>query len=210
MLVNGLMVDKRQKILVLLHAWGKTPSHNFSHALRVARNATTIARTEGGNLSVLIPATLLHDTHRQKGISARKLLTHAGYKPSEAREILCTIKTHSYNARQPRTLEQKILYDADKIDALGATGIARFFMLCGEEKRNLENSLNLALKRIELTAKKDFQTKTGARMGEERAVVSLLFFGKLCRELDKPELLNRLRIALRKKGVKGELLSRVV
>ena len=65
-----------------------------------------------------------------------------GYSESKVRVIVEAISTHSYSAgREPQLLEAKILSDADKLDALGAVGIARVFLYSGAIGRGIEDSI---------------------------------------------------------------------
>lgn len=120
-------------------------AHDYSHLCRVASNALLIARSEGGNLEILLAAALLHDikslpkNHPEARLSSSYSAKHAGHilqgfgfsrvhQSAVEEAILC----HSFSARfLPRTLEAKILQDADRLDSLGAVGIARLFAVSG-------------------------------------------------------------------------------
>lgn len=121
------------------------PSHDFAHVLRVVAQARKIGEELGADLSVLIPAALLHDVvhvpknhpDRAKASAlaaeeARSLLMgRFGMDRTRAERIAAVILEHSFSAaKDPSTVESAILQDADRLDAIGAIGIARVFS-CG-------------------------------------------------------------------------------
>ncbi|MBC7222823.1 MAG: HD domain-containing protein [Anaerolineae bacterium] len=118
------------------------PAHGFDHVLRVLALAERIARAEGADLEVVRAAALLHDVGRGEG--ARTGRCHAQLSAARAREILRghppervetvaeAIAAHRFReGTPPRTLEAKVLYDADKLDAIGAVGVARAYVCAG-------------------------------------------------------------------------------
>jgi len=139
------MTDKLEQILktveLLLHY--QSPAHDFQHILRVYRNAEMISKKEQGvDLDIVLAAALLHDlvvypkgsmkakhSADESADIAKKILSEHNYYSSEKIEkIACAIRTHSYSKSLiSSTLEGKILQDADRMDALGAIGIARTF-----------------------------------------------------------------------------------
>ncbi len=117
--------------------------HDEGHIRRVLYNALEIAKTEGPvDYDVLIAACLLHDIARKEqmenpalchavegGEKAYRFLTEHGFAPEFAQRVKECIQTHSYReGNPPRSIEAKILFDADKLDAAGAIGIARTLM----------------------------------------------------------------------------------
>ncbi|MCA9811873.1 MAG: HD domain-containing protein [Nitrosarchaeum sp.] len=130
------------------------PAHDFAHIMRVYNNAKKIAKKENANEKLVLSAVLLHDIvsysksdNRSKFSSsesakeARKVLSNLGSYSSTEINIVCdAILDHSYSrGRTPTTLEGKILQDADRLDAIGAIGIARVFAVGGAEKRPFYN-----------------------------------------------------------------------
>ncbi len=110
---------------------GAEAAHAFDHVLRVLALAERIAETEGADLLIVRTATLLHDMARQEpdhhlrgAEQARALL--AGW-PAEQVEAIChAIEAHRFRkGPAPATLEAACLHDADKLDAIGAIGVAR-------------------------------------------------------------------------------------
>ena len=106
-------------------------AHAFDHVLRVLALAEHIAAEEGADREIVRTATLLHDTaraepdHQLLGAErARELLS--GH-PSERVEAVChAIEAHRFRkGPQPATIEAACLFDADKLDAIGAIGVAR-------------------------------------------------------------------------------------
>ncbi len=112
-------------------------THAFDHVLRVYRLAERIGRAEGADLRVLLTAALLHDIardepdHHLRGAEqARELL--AGHDPAFVDAVVHCIAAHRFRkGPEPRTLEARILQDADKLDAIGAIGVARAFAHAG-------------------------------------------------------------------------------
>ncbi len=112
-------------------------AHAFDHVLRVYRLAQRIGRAEGADLRVLLTAALLHDiareepNHHLRGAErARQLL--AEYDSAFVDAVVHCIEAHRFRkGPKPRTLEARILQDADKLDAIGAIGVARAFAHAG-------------------------------------------------------------------------------
>ncbi len=122
------------------------PAHDFLHVLRVTESARQIGRIEQANLDVVVPAALLHELfnypkgHPLSHLSGEVCAEHAAdllrqYQcPSPLIEPICDcIRTHAFSrGLVPGTIEGKILQDADRLDAIGAIGIARCFATCAE------------------------------------------------------------------------------
>lgn len=122
-------------------------AHDFDHVLRVARLADQIAASEGADRSIVWLAALLHDmpaqeeevgdhrtTHHLRSAEyARQLLTMRGTAETVIEQVVHCIEAHRYRDRtlQPQTLEARCLYDADKLDSIGAIGVARAFAYAG-------------------------------------------------------------------------------
>lgn len=120
---------------------GADPIHDFDHVLRVLALAERIARAEGADLKVVRAAALLHDAARadedthQAGDHAllaadvaRRLLAERGASAAFVEAVAHAIAAHRFrNAIEPETLEARVLFDADKLDTIGAVGVARAF-----------------------------------------------------------------------------------
>ncbi|MFA4640845.1 HD domain-containing protein [Pyrococcus kukulkanii] len=169
-------------------------SHGLSHTLRVLKLSLYIGSQEGADLEVLALASLLHDVARpleDRGI----IQDHAKESARIAKEILKghprveevvhAIEAHRFsNDVKPRTLEARILSDADKIDALGAVGIARVFMYSGENGRSIEDSIEHFKRKI-LKLKDMIYTSTGRKMAQERHEFVEIFLKQLEKELNE-------------------------
>jgi uncharacterized protein len=115
------------------------PAHDLSHVKRVVKTARELCQRENARLAVVLPAAYLHDcftfakNHPDRAKSstiaadkATAFLQSIGYPSEYIDNIHHAICAHSYSANiTPTTLEAKIVQDADRLDALGAVGIAR-------------------------------------------------------------------------------------
>lgn len=115
------------------------PSHDFAHILRVLNTCKSIGLKSGADLTILLPAALLHDVinvpknHpdrlRASEMAAQEaagILKSVGYSDDEIKKISVVIHEHSYSlGKTPSCLESAIMQDADRLDALGAVGIMR-------------------------------------------------------------------------------------
>ena len=128
-------------------------AHDFDHIIRVFKNARNICKKENANEKLVLSAVLLHDIvsypksdKRSKSSSiksaekSKKILTKFNFTKEEIQIISDAIRDHSFSRNKiPTTLEGKILQDADRLDAIGAIGIARVFAVSGSEKRPFYN-----------------------------------------------------------------------
>lgn len=113
------------------------PVHGLSHVLRVYRLCERIGEEEKANLRILRAAALLHDVegdvdlrkdhHLAAAQFAGKILRQEGWEEADIEEVMHCIRAHRFRdtREEPQTLEAKILFDADKLDAIGAVGVAR-------------------------------------------------------------------------------------
>lgn len=193
---------------------GEGGCHGPDHAGRVYRTALHIGRLMGARLDVLSAAALLHDIgrpyereeqgricHAEKGAElAREILLGLGFSPSIIEDIIHCIETHRYRGdKVPNTLEAKILFDADKLDSIGAIGIGRAFLFAGQVGAKLHNSdSDIASSRsysIEDTAYREFKVKLskvkerlltpeGRRLAHERHAFMEIFFERLEKEIN--------------------------
>ena len=127
---------------------GSDAIHDFDHVLRVVVLATRLAEAEGADLEIVRTAGLLHDMargresnpsddHAQLGAEmARRLL--AGQPAERVEAVAHAIAAHRFRTGpEPETLEAKVLHDADKLDAIGAIGVARAFAYGGHKGQRL-------------------------------------------------------------------------
>jgi len=171
------------------------PCHDFSHSLRVISLALQIAEVEGGNRDIIFLGALLHDIgrgapdsdrpHAEVGAElAEEMLVEMGYPADVVEAVVAVVAGHSTNSKRPRdTIEAQIVHDADKIDAMGAIGLARNFStagLYGIALYRYAPDINLSMIDDRLRDNRgwisDMHTATGRRLGEERYRFELEFF----------------------------------
>ncbi len=119
--------------------------HDYYHSIRVYNNAVNIAHKEGGNLLLIKLAALLHDVDDRKLFdtsdrldNARKFLQDNDVDETMISMICEIIKSVSFKGKEsvvPASIEGKIVQDADRLDAIGAIGIARTFAYGGHKGR---------------------------------------------------------------------------
>jgi len=126
-------------------------AHDLAHVQRVVANARRFAEAEGADLAVVIPAAWLHDCvavckgSDQRSLASRlsadkaiELLRDWGYPDHYFAAIRHAIEAHSWSAGiAPQTLEAKVVQDADRIDSIGAIGVARAILVGGTLGREL-------------------------------------------------------------------------
>lgn len=191
-------------------------AHDSSHVLRVLNSAWDIAQTEGGDLEIIVAATLLHDAKNlPKGHPKAKsssslsaefavaLLRDAGFPEDKLPVVYDAIVCHSFSkGLVPSSLEGKVLQDADRLDALGAIGIARLFACTGERGGQLycpgdplgrtDREIDDKAYGVDHFRKKLFllpglmQTETGRRLAEERVAIMHQYLDVLEREINPP------------------------
>ena len=130
---------------------GNAGGHDAAHSIRVYRNALQIAEKESAcDLTVVSMAALLHDVDDHKlfdtenNANARVFLERNAVPDDSIEEICAVINAVSFSrnrGKHPDTIEAKIVQDADRLDALGAIGIARTFAYGGEHGRSIEESV---------------------------------------------------------------------
>ncbi|MRR31084.1 HD domain-containing protein, partial [bacterium] len=116
------------------------PVHGIDHIERVYRMAERLALAEGADLEIVHAAALLHDIegshpagdervnhHLQSADIAAEILQGEGWSAERIAAVQHCIRAHRYrdDREPPATIEAKVLFDADKLDVLGAIGVAR-------------------------------------------------------------------------------------
>lgn len=156
--VNMMIDKKHEKIKEIVEKELSCSAHNLDHVMRVYNLCLLLAEHEENvDLHVLIPAALLHDIARVKESNdntgktdhailgseiAGRILRDLEYGEDKIEEIKHCIASHRFRSgNEPRTIEAKILFDADKLDSLGAIGIARTFMISGQFEQKLSTDL---------------------------------------------------------------------
>lgn len=187
-------------------------SHAWDHTLRVKKLCKRIGKRERADMVVLQVAALLHDIGRTHEDKANGRVCHAEIGADMAQpmisclpiaqerkdNILHCIRSHRFRGqRRPQTLEARVLFDADKLDAIGAVGVARAFLFAGEIGARLHNpnrrpedtepystdDTGYREYRLKLIKIKDrMMTAEGRRMAEERHQFMQQFFEQFLAE----------------------------
>jgi uncharacterized protein len=189
-------------------------SHGWDHTERVLRLCLRIGKKEKADLAVLKLAALLHDIgreeedrsngkicHGRRGAAlAKTILERRGLDAATVRPVVHCIRTHRFRKRAaPKTLEARILFDADKLDSIGAVGVGRAFLFAGEVGARLHDKA-IDVRRTkpysrEDTAYREFlvklgrvkgrmTTREGKRIAAERHRFMAAFFDRLNKETD--------------------------
>ena len=170
--------------------------HDLQHTLRVYGNALEIAKTEPeADLFVVSVAALLHDVDDYKLFStadyqnARTFLRSNGISEDQEQRIIETIDSVSFSknkGRRPATIEGRIVQDADRLDALGAIGIARTFAFGGEHGRPMEQTFRHFDEKL-LLLKDMMNTKTAKTIAQERHEFMEKYLKQLNQEIKASE-----------------------
>ncbi len=201
----------RQKISETASA--DDPAHDSLHFERVVATAKALCEIENADLEVVLPAAWLHDlvnvakndprrsqASRLSGEAACEYLRSIGYPEAKLEQIAHAIAAHSFSAAiKPETIEAKIVQDADRLDGLGAIGLARLFIVAGLLKRPIYSSLDPFCKAREIDDQKftidhvykklfvvadTLQTNAGRAEGARRRAVLENYLKDLARELN--------------------------
>ena len=139
----------KERLIKIVQQELNSSSHDFDHTMRVFKLALKIAaHYKDVNTDVLEAACILHDIarvkedtdptrtidHAELGAEMSKtILKDMGYDDEFIENVASAIRSHRFRGKyKPETIEAKILSDADKLDAIGAIGIGRAFMIAGE------------------------------------------------------------------------------
>jgi uncharacterized protein len=133
---------------------GAKGSHDWDHTVRVSRLCERIGPLEGADMTILLSAAYLHDIGRchpdgsngkicharQGALMADPILARLPFSEENITEIKHAIVSHRFRGtEEPRTIEARVLFDADKLDAIGAVGVARAYQFAGELGARLHN-----------------------------------------------------------------------
>ena len=217
-------MDEKQfrRIEQYMHTCMADSAHDREHIYRVLNTALLIARTEAAaDLDVLICACLLHDIGRSEqfadpgvchaqagGEKAYRFLRENGYEEAFATHVRDCVASHRYRENnRPKTLEAKILFDADKLDAAGATGIARTLLYqgyvgtplyttgpeglvldgTGEKTKSFFQEYKFKLEKLY----DRFYTEAGRKLALERRETAVCFYEGLLREVQQAQNAER-------------------
>ncbi|HBK0247573.1 TPA: HD domain-containing protein [Listeria monocytogenes] len=198
---------KQEEIIIAAQKWmqshfeKETTGHDWEHIKRVWHLSKQIQATEGGDKFAIELAALFHDYNDSKLTSdpaqATEVITH-WMKGKEIPEeviskIIRIIQSVSFkngkNPTQASTIEEKIVQDADRLDAIGAIGIARTFIYGGAHNREIANRdhpENTTLQHFYdklLLIQKQLKTKTGRELAGEKQKIMQEFIHALEKEL---------------------------
>lgn len=148
--------------------------HNWEHVLRDLYRALLIAETEKNvDYSVLIPAVLLHDIgvtegwykeHEEKGsVIVRKVLPEFGYSEEEIEKIAHCVESHSGKIK-PKTIEAKILFDADRLEKSGIGGVFTFYRVQQELKIPINEWVKRGIEKTQRFIEEGFYTEKAKEM----------------------------------------------
>jgi uncharacterized protein len=182
-----LLTDLREEVRNLTPQYG---THGFEHVERVYNMCLHIGIVEKAELGILLPAALLHDiardeeSHAQTGAKkAEPILRYYDQSEEAIEGITTAISTHSFSGKKPpKTLEAKILSDADKLDALGAIGTYRTAVYSGEHARSVDDFVAHFHEKL-LKLERLLFTDEAKRMAEKRTRYMIDFLEQLSREL---------------------------
>ncbi|MBE6377893.1 MAG: HD domain-containing protein [Lentisphaerae bacterium] len=187
--------------------------HDFDHTLRVINNAKKLLENSVADRETVLLAALLHDIARPEEEKSKGKLCHAklgaeiapamlkkaGFPEDISVQVAGAIATHRFRGKdEPETVEADIVFDADKLDSLGAAGIGRAFLFAGHENARLHNTEAEALAADAYskndTAYREFlvklrylprkmRTAAGRKLAVERAAFMTEFFEQLDNEI---------------------------
>jgi len=159
--------------------------------------AVSLADAEGADHDICEAAALLHDIGRGRpaepssghaAVSAERakpILERVGCPPEKVPVILSAIAQHSFHQGEtPRELEARILQDADRLDAMGAVGIARAFMRAGEQGRSLAAAVDHFHEKL-LRLQDQMHTPAARAMAARRHQILVRFLEDLAAESPK-------------------------
>jgi uncharacterized protein len=202
------------KQLAYEHFQSARGSHKWDHTLRVYRLCKHIGIAEGVDMDVLLAAAYLHDIgrsyqdesngavcHAEKGAQmAGPIVEKLALSEAQKNNILHCIRSHRFRGRhEPETPEAKVLFDADKLDAIGAVGVARAFLFAGEVGARLHSAgVNIEEAEpysVDDTGYREFKVKLskirqriltaeGRKLAEDRHVIMVEFFKRFLEEYE--------------------------
>ena len=161
------------------------PHHSIDHISRVVSWVMLLSEKEKADASITIPAAILHDiaipeygneAHARKGAEmCRPFLKRCGYSESEIFRISKAILMHSADdSKSPESIEAKVLFDADKLDAVGPSSLNRWLFEYQKKGCSNENMPRKALKHLERWKLRygnpPFFTPTAKSIGKKRYV----------------------------------------
>ena len=170
---------------------GNAGGHDAAHTMRVCQNTLRILQTEPAcSRRVAVLAALLHDADDRKLFqtenlaNARRFLKEHQVSEEETEKICAAIRSVSFSrnkGRRPDTPEGRVVQDADRLDAMGAVGIARTFAYGGEHGRPMEESVQHFHDKL-LRLRDLMNTETGRLLAEKRHAFLEMFLEEYSKE----------------------------
>ena len=170
----------------------RADGHDVEHTLRVYSYAMRIAQAEGPcDLEIVGLSSLLHDADDDKlfqtenNANARMFLEEIGIPQDQIGQIYRVINAVSFSkncGKHPETLEGKVVQDADRLDAIGAVGIARTFSYGGYKGRSLTDTVQHFHDKL-LLLQDEMYTETAKQMAKSRHQFLITFLKDLEKEL---------------------------
>jgi uncharacterized protein len=173
---------------------GKRGAHSYEHTLRVRQLSLMLGAKEGADLEVLEAAALLHDIGRpeeeETGESHAKVganmavafLATTSFPNEKLPQVASAIRTHRFSENEtPESLEGEILSDADKLDAMGALGLARTIAESLVQQRGLQGMIEHMDQKLLKLYDRIF-TPTGKKLAEPRHQLLITFMHTLASE----------------------------
>ncbi len=174
---------------------GEDPVHGYPHVVRVAELALKISGMVGGvDEEVLLAAALVHDVGRPfenklgkhhaviGAEEAPALLRRAGFPDEKVQRVVEAVLAHSFSLGiRAESVEARVLSDADKLDAMGAVGVARAFIEGDRRGRGFEGTVKHFEEKL-LRLRELMYTEPGRRMAEERHRFMEAFLEKFLEE----------------------------
>ena len=172
----------------------KGTAHSYEHVDRVVKIAILLAKKEKADIELVQVGAILHDVgrcvgqpHNETGAKlASEILNNVHYPPQKTQKAARIVLLHNVDLKNKLdSLEEKIVWDADKIDLLGALGIARGFHWCG--KQSFDSAVKLAFETY--TPIYDMlNTKSARELAEKRNKETMSFLSALEKELSLADL----------------------
>lgn len=195
--------------------------HDWGHTLRVLDTARRLAREEGADRTIVAYAAVLHDIGRPDELADEGRTCHAQRGAEIVGELLTAlgiddgafvsgiaecVRSHRFRSRgnaPPASIEDRVVYDADKLDSIGAIGIGRAFHFAGRIGARVHNSRAAALSSDSYSredsayreylvklqhVREKMLTRSGKRMAQERHEFMVSFFDRICREASGDDL----------------------
>lgn len=192
-----MQTEHLSEIVDNMESFAKDSAHDAEHIYRVLNHALVLARNYEVNMDILVAACLLHDVgrpaqfadpsccHAQVGSEiAYSFLKKLGWTEDDCNHVKHCVLTHRFSdSTQPETIEAKILFDADKLDVIGALGIARTLQYEGKMNAPLDEFVKEYDRKLSKLYD-IFYTKEAKQIASSGKVLLEEFYCELITQLD--------------------------